>query len=74
MALLNNSKTLYGSSSALDALRSVMTTESSYAMATEHARISKRAFDVQAQLSSALAGAPSGNFPLFPRAIRWPTS
>lgn len=66
VALLNNSKTLYGSSSALDALRSVMTTESSYAMATEHARISKRAFDVQAQLSSALAGAPSGNFPLFP--------
>ncbi len=66
VALLNNSKTLYGSSSALDALRGVMTAESSYAMATEHARITKRAFDVQAQLSSALAGAPSGNFPLFP--------
>jgi uncharacterized protein (DUF1501 family) len=66
VALLNNSRTLYGSSSALDTLRSLMTTETSFAMASEHARISKRAFDVQAQLSGALAGAPASNFPLFP--------
>lgn len=64
--LINNSRTLYGSSSALDTLRSLMTTESGFAMASEHARISKRAFDIQARLGSALAGAPAANFPLFP--------
>ncbi|WP_454278618.1 DUF1501 domain-containing protein [Sphingomonas sp. Marseille-Q8236] len=66
IALLNSSRTLYGSSSALDTLRALMTTESGPVMANEHARISKRALDIQAQLSSALAGAPAANFPLFP--------
>lgn len=64
--LIGGSKTLYGSSSALDSLRGLMTAQSSFAMANEHARISKRAFDIQAQLSTALAGAPASNFPLFP--------
>ncbi|MCT8000829.1 DUF1501 domain-containing protein [Sphingomonas sanguinis] len=66
IALLNSSRTLYGSSSALDTLRALMTTESGPVMASEHARISKRALDIQAQLSGALAGAPAANFPLFP--------
>lgn len=66
VALLGNSRTLYGSSGALDTLRRLMTTESGSAMGSEYARISKRALDVQAQLSSALAGAPGSNFPLFP--------
>lgn len=67
VALLNNSRTLYGSSSALDTLRRLMTTEpSASAMGSEHARISKRALDIQAQLSTALAGAPATSFPLFP--------
>ncbi|MET3437722.1 uncharacterized protein (DUF1501 family) [Sphingomonas sp. 1185] len=66
VALLGGSRTLYGSSSALDTLRGLMTTEPGFAMASEHARISKRALDIQAQLSSALAGAPAANFPLFP--------
>ncbi|WP_309700254.1 MULTISPECIES: DUF1501 domain-containing protein [unclassified Sphingomonas] len=66
VALLGGSRTLYGSSSALETLRGLMTTEPGFAMASEHARISKRALDIQAQLSSALAGAPAANFPLFP--------
>jgi len=66
VALLGGSRTLYGSSSALETLRGLMTTEPGFAMASEHARISKRALDIQAQLSSALAGAPATNFPLFP--------
>ena len=66
IALLNSSRTLYGSSTALDTLRALMTTETGLAMANEHARISKRSLDIQAQLSSALAGAPATNFPLFP--------
>ncbi|KTT64748.1 Tat pathway signal protein [Sphingomonas sanguinis] len=66
VALLNNSRTLYGSSGALDTLRRLMTTEGGSEMGSEYARISKRALDVQAQLSSALAGAPAANFPLFP--------
>ena len=66
VALLGGSRTLYGSSSALETVRGLMTTEPGFAMASEHARISKRALDIQAQLSSALAGAPAANFPLFP--------
>ncbi|WP_267434890.1 DUF1501 domain-containing protein [Sphingomonas sp. GM_Shp_1] len=66
VALLNSSRTLYGSSTALDTLRTLMTSDSSLAIASEHARISKRALDIQAQLSSALAGAPATSFPLFP--------
>ena len=66
VSLLNNSRTLYGSSGALDTLRRLMTTETGSAMGSEYARISKRALDIQAQLSGALAAAPATGFPLFP--------
>ncbi|MES2754073.1 MAG: DUF1501 domain-containing protein [Pseudomonadota bacterium] len=66
VALLGNASTLYGSQTAASTLRSLMTGGSSNLLADEHARISKRALDTYAQVSGALAGAPAGNFPLFP--------
>jgi uncharacterized protein (DUF1501 family) len=67
VALLNGSSTLYGSSAAAGALRSLMTaTPSTNLFAAEHARVSKRALDTYAQVTGALAGAPATNFPLFP--------
>ena len=66
IALLNSSKTMYGSSTAADTLRSLMTTGGSSLFTTEHARVSKRALDTYALLSGALAAAPATNFTLFP--------
>jgi uncharacterized protein (DUF1501 family) len=66
IALLNNSSAVYGSQVAASTLRSLMTGSGSGLLATEHARISKRALDTYSQVAGALAGAPAANFPLFP--------
>ncbi len=66
IALLNNASSLYGSTAAMSTLKTLMTGSSSNLLANEHARVSKRALDTYAQLSGALAGAPAGNFTLFP--------
>ena len=66
VALLSNSKTMYGSTTAATTLRELMTKSNGALLADEHARVSKRALDTYAQVSAALGGAPAGNFPLFP--------
>ena len=66
IALLNNAASLYSSSAAMTTLKSLMTGNSANILANEHARVSQRSLDTYTQLSSALAGAPAANFPLFP--------
>ncbi|CAN5614133.1 DUF1501 domain-containing protein [soil metagenome] len=66
IALLGNAGTLFGSTTAASTLRSLMTGAQSNLLQNEYARVSKRALDTYAQVSSALGGAPAGNFPLFP--------
>ena len=66
IALLNNATSLYGSTAAAAALRSLMTGSSGNLFADEHARVSKRALDTYSQVTSALAGAPASGFSLFP--------
>jgi uncharacterized protein (DUF1501 family) len=66
IALVNNSTTLYSSATAMSTLRSMITGASSNILANEHGKITKRALDTYTQLTSALAGAPAANFPLFP--------
>ena len=66
IALLNNASSLYGSTTAAATLRSLMTGTNANVLASEHARVSKRALDTYTQVSGALAGAPAANFPLFP--------
>jgi uncharacterized protein (DUF1501 family) len=66
IALLNNASTLYGSSAAASTLKSLMTGGADNILASEHARVSKRALDTYASVSNALAGAPAANSPLFP--------
>ncbi|MDP1025905.1 DUF1501 domain-containing protein [Sphingomonas sp. KR1UV-12] len=64
--LIGNSRTLYGSAAAAQALRTLMTTPTGGLLADEHARVSKRSLDTYAQVAGALGGAPAANFPLFP--------
>ncbi|MEH3045983.1 DUF1501 domain-containing protein [Sphingomonas adhaesiva] len=64
--LLSSSKTIYGSAVAAQTLRDLMTRGNPNMLANEHARVSKRALDTFAQVNAALAGAPVGNFTLFP--------
>lgn len=64
--LIGNASTLYGSSAAASALRSIMGGARSHLVENEHATITKRALDLYAQVNGALAGAPAANFPLFP--------
>lgn len=64
--LIGNSQTVYGSSNAASALRSLMTGSHPHLFANEHARVAKRALDTYSQLSSALSQAPASNFNLFP--------
>ena len=67
MPLIGNAKTMYGSATAVDTLRTLMTGGGGGSLfASEHARVSRRALDTYSQLSSALSGAPAANFPLFP--------
>ena len=64
-ALINNATTLYGSTTAASTLRSLMTASSGNLIANEHGKVSARALSLYSQVSSALAGAPAANFPLF---------
>ncbi|MEG3145784.1 DUF1501 domain-containing protein [Sphingomonas sp. RT2P30] len=64
--LLSNGSTVFGSTTALGTLRSLMGGSNAHLLANEHARVSKRSLDLYAQVTSALAGAPAANFPLFP--------
>jgi uncharacterized protein (DUF1501 family) len=66
IALINNASTLYSSQTAMATLKSLMTGGNANILANEHARVSKRALDTYAQVSSALNGAPASNFTLFP--------
>ena len=66
IALVNNSASLYGSTTAMATLKSLMTGGNANLLAAEHARVSKRALDTYAQVSAALGGAPAASFPLFP--------
>jgi len=66
IALLNNGTTLFGSTLAATTLRSIMGGPRTNLFENEHATISKRALDTYAQVTTALAGAPAANFPLFP--------
>ena len=66
IALINNSASLYGSTTAMATLKSLMTGTNANLFAAEHARVSKRALDTYTQVSAALAGAPAASFPLFP--------
>jgi len=66
--LLNNSPNLFGSAVAGSTLRGLMTTPRTHLLENEHARVTKRSLDLQAQVSGALAGArtlatpfPAGN-------------
>jgi uncharacterized protein (DUF1501 family) len=63
---LTGNTSLFGSSSASAALKSIMGGSRAHILENEHATVSKRALDLFAQVNSALAGAPVGNFPLFP--------
>lgn len=65
-SLINNASTLYGSSAAATALRSLMGGARAHLIENEHATISKRALDLYAQVNGALGSAPAANFPLFP--------
>ena len=64
--LLGNASTVYRSSSANAALKTLMTTPHPHLFANEHARISKRALDTYGTLSSALSHVPASDFNLFP--------
>lgn len=64
--LLGNSSSLFGSTAAMTTLRALMTGSNANLLANEHARVSKRSLDTYNQVSAALAGAPGGNFTLFP--------
>ena len=64
--LLNNATTLFGSTTAASTLRSMMGGANANLIGNEHARVSKRALDLYAQVSGALGAAPVANFPLFP--------
>ncbi len=64
---LTANTSLFGSSSAASALKSLMTSGNSLSnFANEHAKVSKRALDTYASVSSALASAPVANFTGFP--------
>jgi uncharacterized protein (DUF1501 family) len=66
IALLGNGSTVFGSTTAMSTLRSLMAGSNSNLLASEHAKVSKRSLDLYAQVSAALGGAPAANFPLFP--------
>jgi uncharacterized protein (DUF1501 family) len=57
--LLNNATSLFGSAAGMTALRSLMTSQRANLLEAEHARISKRSLDLQAQVTAALAAAPA---------------
>ncbi|MDF7774324.1 DUF1501 domain-containing protein [Sphingomonas sp. AOB5] len=66
LRLNNNATSIFGSSQAASAMRSLMTSSSGNMLADEHAIVSKRALETYNQVSSALGTAPESDFPLFP--------
>lgn len=66
VSLLRGGSSLYGSATAAQTLRRMMTETNPNLLASEYATVNKRAMDTQAQLANALAGTPESTFPLFP--------
>ena len=64
---LTANASLFGSSAASGALKSLMTgTNSAFNFANEHGKVSRRALDTYATVNGALASAPVANFTGFP--------
>jgi uncharacterized protein (DUF1501 family) len=62
--LLNNATSLFGSNTGMTNLRALMTGPRPHLFEDEHARVTKRSLDLQAQVSAALAAGPAiNNFP-----------
>ncbi|MEA3045091.1 MAG: hypothetical protein QOH47_2929 [Sphingomonadales bacterium] len=59
--LLSNASTLFGSSTGMSTLRSLMTAPRTNLFEDEHARVTKRSLDLQAQVTGALAAGPAIN-------------
>jgi uncharacterized protein (DUF1501 family) len=57
--LLSNSASLFGSTTGMSTLRALMTGARTNLLEDEHARVSKRSLDLQAQVSGALAAGPA---------------
>jgi uncharacterized protein (DUF1501 family) len=57
--LLNNATNLFGSSAGMSALRGLMTGARTNLFEDEHARVTKRSLDLQAQVAGALAAGPT---------------
>jgi uncharacterized protein (DUF1501 family) len=57
--LLNNATSLFGSATGMTTLRALMTGPRSHLFENEHATVTKRSLDLQAQVSAALAAGPA---------------
>jgi len=57
--LLNNASSLFGSTATMTTLRALMTGARTNLFEDEHAKVSKRSLDLQAQVSGALAAGPA---------------
>jgi uncharacterized protein (DUF1501 family) len=57
--LLNNASSLFGSATGMSNLRALMTGPRTNLFEDEHARVTKRSLDLQAQVSGALAAGPT---------------
>ncbi|MFO1252874.1 MAG: DUF1501 domain-containing protein [Inhella sp.] len=58
VAINGIARSLFGSSTAQSALRSLITAQSSHLFEAEYSKVTKRSIDAEAQVSSALAGLP----------------
>ena len=61
VALNSNGTTLFGSTAANSALRSMITAPRTHLFENEHTRVTKRSLDAYTQVTAALAGAPTIN-------------
>ena len=61
--LLSNASTLFGSATGMSALRALMTGPRANLFEDEHARVTKRSLDLQAQVSGALTAGPAISTP-----------
>jgi uncharacterized protein (DUF1501 family) len=57
--LLNNATSLFGSATGMTTLRALMTGPRAHLFENEHATVTKRSLDLQAQVSAALAAGPA---------------
>ena len=65
-ALLQDSPSLFGSTVAGTALRQIMSSAGQSVFASEHAKVSKHALEINAAVTAALTNAPPSTFTLFP--------